>query len=301
MAASTPSSDGETLETEADRVVAASETDKTEKKVGRRRTKKKVEGSDDEIAAKGQASIEVPQQAPLVEDEEDLVLTQDEGEDSGFTYGWPPLVCCFGAAQHGFIPAGRPANRLIDHEIHETKRDMFWSPEKFVRSPGSSASGVALALASLGGRVEFMGKLGDDEYGQTLLYHLNANEVQTRSIKIDGSKPTAVSRMKLTRRGGLKTSCTRPCAEDTFLSSEINVDVLKEVICLPFSEEMGLLLERRHPPPPPTPPLSSWLNPISLSGKDVLLQLLISAQREPEEDSNAGHQGIEEARGGHLL
>ncbi|CAA6657352.1 unnamed protein product [Spirodela intermedia] len=94
---------------------------------------------------------------------------------------------------------------------------MFWSPDKFVRSPGSSASGVALALASLGGR-----------YGQTVLYHLNANQVQTRSIKIDASKPTAVSRMKLARRGGLKTTCTKPCAEDSFLSSEVNVDVLKE-------------------------------------------------------------------------
>ncbi|XP_078430133.1 fructokinase-like protein [Wolffia australiana] len=215
----------ETPETEA----AASELGPTEeKKVRRRRTKKTAESSDEENES---LSMESPPQPPAEEkedEEEEIILSQSEEEESGFASDWPPLICCFGAVQHGFIPAGRPANRLIDHEIHDTKKDMFWSPEKFIRAPGSSASSVALALASLGARVEVMGKLGDDDYGRTLLYHLNSNNVQTRSIKIDSSRPTAASRMKLARRGGLKSSCSRPCAEDNFLTSDVNVDVLKE-------------------------------------------------------------------------
>lgn len=160
---------------------------------------------------------------------EELQLVEDEEEDISFTYRWPPLVCCFGAAQHLFIPSGRPANRLIDHEIHDSKKDMFWSPTKFIRAPGGPSSSVAVALAKIGGRVEFMGKLGDDEYGQTMLYYLNESKVQTRSVKLDSSKPTAVSHMKIAKRGRLRVSCVEPCAEDSFLSSDINVDVLKEV------------------------------------------------------------------------
>ena len=44
-------------------------------------------------------------------------------------------------------------------------KDALWSPEMFVRAPGGSARSVAIALASLGGKVAFMGKLGSDDYG----------------------------------------------------------------------------------------------------------------------------------------
>ena len=164
-----------------------------------------------------------------VEDEIDEELKIDEGEDISYTYGWPPLVCCFGAAQHAFVPSGRPANRLIDYEIHERMKDALWSPEKFVRSPGGSAGSVAIALASLGGKVAFMGKLGTDDYGEAMLYYLNVNSVQTRSVRIDSKRETAVSYMKIGKRGRLKMTCVKPCAEDSVSKSEINIDVLKEV------------------------------------------------------------------------
>lgn len=167
--------------------------------------------------------------------EEELELDIDDGEDISFTYGWPPLVCCFGAAQHAFMPAGRRANRLIDYEYHESKKDVLWEPEKFVRASGGSVSNVAVALASLGGKVAFMGKLGDDDFGQSLLYFLNSNRVQTRSVRVDGNRETAVSRMRVVRRGGLRMTSTKPCAEDCLSKSEINVDVLKEVSYLSFS------------------------------------------------------------------
>lgn len=200
----------------------------TDKKTTKRRTRKKVDLEEQKISGESSDPEESTASTDLDGEKEELVLKEDSSEDINFTYSWPPLVCCFGAAQHAFIPSGRPANRLIDHEIHESKKDMFWTPTKFVRAPGSSSSSVAMALASIGGRVAFMGKLGDDDYGQSLLYHLNINGVQTRSVILDPSRPTAISQMKITRRGGLKTSCVKPCAEDSFASSETNIDVLKE-------------------------------------------------------------------------
>ncbi|CAI0390723.1 unnamed protein product [Linum tenue] len=169
-------------------------------------------------------------------------LDKDEGEDISHTYGWPPLVCCFGAAQHAFVPSGRRANRLLNYEIHDRMRDAYWEPENFVRAPGGCAGGVAVALASLGGKVAFMGKLGDDDFGQALLYYMNVSKVQTRSVRMDGKRATAVSHMRIAKRGRLRMTCTRPCAEDCLTKSEINIDVLKEAKMFYFNTHP--LLER---------------------------------------------------------
>lgn len=205
--------------------------ERIEKKVRtRRKTTKKVDNIEDQGGETDLSDHEGSTFTAKVEDEEeeDLDLGKDD-EDISSTYGWPPLVCCFGAAQHAFVPSGRPANRLIDYEIHERMKDTFWNPEKFVRAPGGSAGSVAVALASLGSKVAFMGKLGDDDFGQTMLYYMNVSNVQTRSVCIDGKKATAVSQMKIGRRGGLKMTCVKPCAEDSLSRSEINIDVLREV------------------------------------------------------------------------
>ncbi|CAM8912853.1 unnamed protein product [Rhodiola kirilowii] len=205
------------------------EEEKVVKKEKRgRKSKKKVD------------EVEDASNLPKLSDEESVVKTVDkkadeelepvvnEGDDLSHLYGWPPLVCCFGAAQHAFVPSGRPANRLIDHEIHERMRDSRWAPERFVRAPGSSSGSVAIALASLGGKVAFMGKLGDDDYGQSMLWFMNSNNVRTRSVRIDSKRATAISLMKISKRGGLRMTCAKLCAEDSLTKHEINIDVLKE-------------------------------------------------------------------------
>lgn len=199
------------------------------KKVSRKKSIKKIGDLDDEGS-----DVELNDHEDFVfianiEEEYDLDFPEGGEDDISFSYSWPPLVCCFGAAQHAFVPSGRPANRLIDYKIHERMKDALWTPEKFVRAPGSSSSSVAVALANLGGRVEFMGKLGDDDYGKTMLYYLNMNNVQTRSVNVDAKRLTAVSHMKISKKGGLRMTCVKPCAEDSLSRSEINIDVLKEV------------------------------------------------------------------------
>ncbi|XP_061991183.1 fructokinase-like 2, chloroplastic [Rosa rugosa] len=206
------------------------EGEQTEKKVRKRRTKKKVDEIEHQVS---EAEVNEAEEFTFVldvkdESEDDLELEIDDGEDISCTYGWPPLVCCFGAAQHAFVPSGRPANRLLDYEIHERKKDALWAPEKFVRSPGGSAGSVAITLAKLGGKVAFMGKLGDDDYGKAMLYYMNANNVQTRSVRMDSRRATAVSQMKIGKRSRLRLTCVKPCAEDSLSKSDINMDVLKE-------------------------------------------------------------------------
>ncbi|OAY70936.1 Fructokinase-like 2, chloroplastic, partial [Ananas comosus] len=209
--------------------ISSSEGESVQPKASKRRSRKKtVDIEKDLTSSEVLVTLEKPVSTNVLDSEKELQLKEGDGEDISFTYSWPPLVCCFGSAQYSFIPSGRPANRLIDHNIHDSLKGMFWAPDKFIRAPGGPASSVAVALAALGGRVAFMGKLGDDEFGNNILYYLNVNNVQTRSLVLDGSKPTALSYMKIMRRGGLRMSCNKPCAEDCLLASEINIDVLKE-------------------------------------------------------------------------
>ncbi|KAL4184637.1 hypothetical protein AMTRI_Chr10g2080 [Amborella trichopoda] len=210
-----------------------SEKESTTKKVGRRRKSKEVlnETEDESKNNEDSKDLEKPisTESGSESKDSDLERKEDEDEDASITYDWPPLVCCFGPAKYSFIPSGRPANRLVDYDMHESRKGLIWTPTKFVRAPGTSSYHVALALASLGGKVAYMGKLGDDDYGHSLLYHLNLHNVQTRSVRIDGKRATALSYMKLSKRGGkLRLTCARPGSEDCFSSSEINVDVLKE-------------------------------------------------------------------------
>ncbi|CAH8363823.1 unnamed protein product [Eruca vesicaria subsp. sativa] len=213
------------------------EEGKTEKKVRRKRATKKDKEVEEGLVTSSSiddAEVSDVEEALIVEgidvdsEGEEIDLSKHESEDISHTYGWPPLVCCFGSAQHAFVPSGRPANRLLDYERQERMKDAVWAPEKYIRAPGGCAGGVAIALASLGGNVAFMGKLGDDDFGQAMLYYLNVCKVQTRSVKIDSKRVTACSSMKISKRGRLKSTCVKPCAEDSLSKSEINVDVLKE-------------------------------------------------------------------------
>ncbi|MED6151422.1 Fructokinase-like 2, chloroplastic [Stylosanthes scabra] len=211
---------------------------KEEKKVRRRRKPKEEKVIIEEKVSEGEMSDQ--DETSFIENtddesEDDLEWIKYDEEDISYTYGWPPLVCCFGAMQYCFVPSGRPANRLINHDIHETMKDALWSPENFVRAPGTAAGSVAIALASLGGKVAFMGKLGDDDYGQAMLYYMNVNKVQTRSVRVDSKRSTAASSMKIGKRSRLKMSCVKPCAEDCLTKTEINVDVLKEAKMFYFS------------------------------------------------------------------
>ncbi|KAJ4779901.1 Fructokinase-2 [Rhynchospora pubera] len=163
-------------------------------------------------------------------------IVRDDNEDANKNYTWKPLVICFGAAKASFIPYARPANRIFDRKIHEAMHELYWMPDRFFRAPGSAASSVATELARLDGRVEFMGKLGIDQLGMELLYKLNVNGVRTQCVKMDDSTATAVSHMKLTADGRcLKSQCVQPCAEDSFLSSDVRLDILKEAKMLYFN------------------------------------------------------------------
>ncbi|KAJ6837983.1 putative fructokinase-like 1, chloroplastic [Iris pallida] len=193
---------------------------------------------------KPRRSRKKPQEKSDGEEEGDL----DDGID--FPYESPPLVCCFGAAQREFVPTVRVSDRQMHPDQYSSWKNLQWSPPEFVRAPGGPPSNVAISHVRLGGRAAFMGKVGDDDLGNDLVYRMNTERVQTRAVKIDPEVRTAASRMRLgfvdDGQKRLVAETVKESAEDSFSMSEVDAAVLKEARIFHFNSEV-LLTSTMHP------------------------------------------------------
>ncbi|KAF3795525.1 Fructokinase-like 1 [Nymphaea thermarum] len=181
-------------------------------------------------------------------EKENVGSKEEEEEDEGgedyddmmdFPFESPGLICCFGAAQREFVPSVRVSDRQMHPDIYSTWKGLQWSPPEFSRAPGGPPSNVAIAHVRLGGRAAFMGKVGNDEFGNDLVYKMNTEKVQTRAVKIDPSSKTAMSYMKIVCKDGkLSMKTVKECAEDSLKSSELNLAVLKEAKIFHFNSEV---------------------------------------------------------------
>ncbi|KAK6152500.1 hypothetical protein DH2020_015135 [Rehmannia glutinosa] len=160
-------------------------------------------------------------------DNVDELYDYDDGVD--FPYDDPPLVCCFGAAQKEFLPTVRVAPEQMHPDIYSQWKMLQWNPPEFVRAPGGPPSNVAISHVRLGGRAAFIGKVGNDEFGEELVLMMNKEKVQTRGVKFDENARTACSYMKINfGEGKMWAEKVKECAEDSLLGSELNLSVLKE-------------------------------------------------------------------------
>ncbi|XP_057476174.1 fructokinase-like 1, chloroplastic [Actinidia eriantha] len=178
-------------------------------------------------------AIESTEPATIIEDEEKY----DDGID--FPYEDPPLVCCFGAARKEFVPTVRVSEEQMDADIYSEWKMLQWKPPEFARAPGGAPSNVAVAHVRLGGRAAFMGKVGEDEFGDEMVYMMNKERVQTRAVKFDGDKMTGGARMRIGfEEGKMRAERVEAAAEDSLLGSELNLAVLKEARMFHFNSEV---------------------------------------------------------------
>ncbi|KAL2337870.1 hypothetical protein Fmac_012316 [Flemingia macrophylla] len=171
-----------------------------------------------------------PQNAdpPKVEPSEDDELHDyDDGMD--FPYEDPPLVCCFGAARREFLPTVRVQAYPMHPDIYSEWKMLQWKPPEFARAPGGPPSNVAVAHARLGGRAAFLGKVGEDAFGEEVVLRMNEERVQTRGVKFDAGRRTGCAYMRVKFEDGrMKMEMVKDSAEDSLLPHELNLAVLKE-------------------------------------------------------------------------
>uniref|UniRef100_A0ACD5XBS7 Uncharacterized protein n=1 Tax=Avena sativa TaxID=4498 RepID=A0ACD5XBS7_AVESA len=232
-------------------------------KATRRKTNKAGQESDSESeeepakpksrrTRKPKQEVQQQQEEAQTEEPKKDASEEDSGSDSDeaadLPYEWPPLVCCFGAPRWEFVPTVRVSDHQMHPDQYSTWIHLQWEPPEFARSPGSAASNVAIALTRLGGRAAVLGKVGDDDFGHELVYRMNRERVQTRTIRFDGGASTATARMKVGFRskedgqGGtsLVAETVKCSAEDSLQEDEINEDVLKEARMVHFNSEVLL-------------------------------------------------------------
>ncbi|KAG6436659.1 hypothetical protein SASPL_101561 [Salvia splendens] len=63
----------------------------------------------------------------------------------------------------------------------------------FLKAAGGAPANVAIAISRLGGKAAFVGKLGDDEFGQMLAGILKENNVCAEGINFDKGARTALA------------------------------------------------------------------------------------------------------------
>ncbi|KAL8146457.1 fructokinase-like 1, chloroplastic [Apium graveolens] len=185
-------------------------------------------------------SVELNQEDETTEFDQESDNLGDDDDDFLIFENDVPLVCCFGAAQKEFVPTVRVSDEQMHPDIYADWKMLQWNPPEFVRAPGGPPSNVAISLVRLGGRAAFIGKVGDDNFGQELVLMMNKEHVQTRGVKFDKKAKTGCAFMKLKfgDDGKMRAETVKDSAEDSLLSSELNLHVLKEAKMFHFNSEV---------------------------------------------------------------
>eukprot|EP00262_Sarcandra_glabra_P018701 TRINITY_DN67_c1_g1_i1.p1 TRINITY_DN67_c1_g1~~TRINITY_DN67_c1_g1_i1.p1 ORF type:complete len:330 (-),score=26.19 TRINITY_DN67_c1_g1_i1:68-1057(-) len=99
----------------------------------------------------------------------------------------------------------------------------------FVKAPGGAPANMAIAVARLGGRSAFIGKLGDDEFGYMLARILRENGVIDGGITFDKGARTALAFVTLRSDGEREFMFYRnPSADMLLTEAELNIELIKK-------------------------------------------------------------------------
>ena len=113
----------------------------------------------------------------------------------------------------------------------------------FLKAPGGAPANVAIAVARLGGRSAFVGKLGDDEFGHMLAGILKENGVTSEGILFDKGARTALAFVTLRSDGEREFMFYRnPSADMLLTDSELNLELIRKVCALIEPVLMTLLI-----------------------------------------------------------
>ncbi|KAJ4798835.1 pfkB-like carbohydrate kinase family protein [Rhynchospora pubera] len=99
----------------------------------------------------------------------------------------------------------------------------------FLKAPGGAPANVSIAVARLGGRAAFIGKLGDDEFGRMLAAILRQNGVTDAGVVFDSGARTALAFVTLRADGEREFMFYRnPSADMLLTEQELNLDIIKK-------------------------------------------------------------------------
>ncbi|KAK8965783.1 Fructokinase-2 [Platanthera guangdongensis] len=98
----------------------------------------------------------------------------------------------------------------------------------FVKAPGGAPANVAVAIAKLGGRSAFVGKVGEDEFGHMLADILKQNGVEGGGVLFDQNARTALAFVTLRSDGEREFMFYRnPSADMLLTEKELDLELIR--------------------------------------------------------------------------
>ena len=128
--------------------------------------------------------------------------------------------------------------------------------DKYNIGPGGKGCNQAIAIARLGCSVNFISKIGNDEYGKLALKSLKKNNIDTSKIIISDKHQTGVAGIHVDKNTGKNAITVITGAPTSFKKEEIDLKVIKEskifltqleipkdvtLYCLKAAKENGLI------------------------------------------------------------
>ena len=94
--------------------------------------------------------------------------------------------------------------------------------------PGGKGCNQAIAISRLGRKVNFISKLGDDEYGKLAINKLQKDNIDTSNIIISKKHRTGVAGIHVDKNTGKNAITVVRGAPSSMTIDEINVDIIKK-------------------------------------------------------------------------
>ena len=122
--------------------------------------------------------------------------------------------------------------------------------------PGGKGCNQAIAISRLGGKVNFISKLGNDDYGKLAIDKLKKDNIDTSNIIISNKHTTGVAGIHVDKNTGKNAITVVRGAPSSLTTNEINIHSIKQskifltqleipievtLYCLKFAKESGLI------------------------------------------------------------
>ena len=101
--------------------------------------------------------------------------------------------------------------------------------DRYNIGPGGKGCNQAIAISRLGGEVNFISKIGKDDYGQLAINTLNQNNIETSTIIQSPDHQTGVAGIMVENKTGLNAANVITGAPSTLTLDEVNknIDLIK--------------------------------------------------------------------------
>jgi ribokinase len=94
--------------------------------------------------------------------------------------------------------------------------------------PGGKGCNQAIAISRLGGKVNFISKIGDDGYGKLAINSLKKNKIDTKNIIISKKHQTGVAGIHVDKNTGKNAITVVRGAPTSLTKEDIDIKVIKQ-------------------------------------------------------------------------